>query len=181
MATSTPPRKRRRETFSDPVKLFVEALIANPNITRAYMLAYPNCKPESASASGSRLFRNVKVREAVEEGRRRRLKELEVDADEAMLRISLIGRVDPRQLFDHEGKMLDVQEWPAEIALAVKGIEEKELGTKVTFDSRLAALELIAVAGGKMKGKTDTGLDVLAMLLEHAKPEDKVPAAKGKR
>jgi hypothetical protein len=179
MHMARPPRKPRREAFSHQVLVFIEALIASPNVTRAYLAAYPGCKPQSAAVSGQRLLRNAKVAEAVKEGRARRLRELGMDADEAMQRIAIIGKLDVRQLFDHEGKMLPVQDWPDEVALVVKGLEEKELGTKVSFDSRLAALELIAVAGGKLAAKKELQVDVLALLLEHATPEDKVPA-KGK-
>lgn len=171
---ATMPRKPRRETFSDSVLVFIESLVAQPNVTRAYLAAHPNCKATTAATNGVRLLRNAQIADAVKEGRSRRLRELEVDADEAMRRISVIGSLDIRQLMDHEGKMLPIHEWPTEVALAVKGYELKDLGPKVTFDSRLAALELIAVAGGKLSSKNETKVDVLALLLEHATEEDKV-------
>lgn len=173
------PRKPRRETFSDQILLFIEALVGNPNVTRAYMLAYPTCKANTAATNGWRLLRNAKIADAVKEGRRRRLEGHTITADEAMQRIAIIGKLDVRQLYDHEGNMLSVQDLPDDVALVIKGLEPKEFGTKVTFDSRLAALELIAVAGGKLASKNEVKVDILALLLEHATDEDKVPAKKG--
>jgi phage terminase small subunit len=171
-----PPAKKKRNEFSDQVKLFIEALIANSNVTRAYKLAYPKATAASACASGHRLLRNALVQRAVNLGRKSRLERYGMDADEAMKRIALIARADIRQMFDDEGRMRPVQEWPDELALAVRGIEEKELGTKVTFDSRLAALELIASAGGKVPKSGAASAGLLALLLDHAKPEDRVRA-----
>lgn len=46
--------------------------------------------------------------------------------------------------------MLPVQEWPTELAQVVRSLKERELGTEVLLESRLAALKLIAEAGGKL-------------------------------
>lgn len=168
-----PPKKTKKHGFSEPVKVFIEALVAAPNVTRAYMLAYPKCKADSAAPSGFRLLRNVQVREAVEAGRRKRLEALAMDGDEAMQRIALIARTDIRELFDEDGRILPPTAWPAELALAVKGIKDREHGREVTFDSRLSALEMIASAHGKLKRTVEVDSDVLSLLLKHATPADK--------
>jgi phage terminase small subunit len=166
--------------FSPAVKLFIQHLIDHPNVTRAYKRAYPNAKTTSASAAGSRLFGNVRVRAAVEAGRKARLDRLQMDGDEAMKRIAVIGKLDIRNLYDDEGKILPVSEWSDELALAVKSIEEKQYGTRVTFDSRLAALELIAAADGKLVREVKVTTTLADLLAEHAKPEEIVKKKKGR-
>jgi len=167
-----PPAKAKRKGFSDQVKLFIEALVANPNVTRAYMRAYPLSTAASACASGHRLLRNALIKRAVEFGRKDRLDRYGLDADEAMKRIALIGRADIRELFDERGAMLPVTQWPEEIALAVKGVKRTAYGTAVSFDSRLAALKLIAAAGGKLSRPVEAKVTLVELLVAHAKPED---------
>lgn len=171
---TAPPAKAKRKGLSDQVKLFIESLIANPNVTRAYMRAYPTSTAASACASGHRLLRNALVKEAVELGRSKRLDRYGMDADEAMKRIALIGRADIRELFDERGAMLSVSQWPVEIALAVKGFKRTERGTAVSFDSRLAALKLIAAAGGKLSSPVKAKTSLADLLMAHAQPEDVV-------
>lgn len=173
---TAPPPKKKRKSFSDQVNCFIEALIANPNVTRAYMRAYPASTAASACASGHRLLRNALVKRAVELGRKDRLDRYGLDADEAMRRIALIGRADIRELFDERGAMLPVSEWPAEVALAVKGIKRTGHRTTVSFDSRLAALKLIAAAGGKLSRPEKTKVSLADLLFAHAKREDLVKA-----
>ena len=176
-----PPRKKKRDRFSDQIKLFIEALVAVPNVTRAYQLAYPKSSPASACTSGHRLLRNARVREAVESGRKARLSRYGMEADEAMKRLALIGRADIRLIFDADGTILPVQEWPEEIALAVRAIKVNAFGTSVSLENRLSALEVIASAGGKLGQSQAPQTDVLALLLEHARPEDRTVTPRPRR
>ena len=171
---TAPPAKQKRKGFNDQVKLFIEALIANPNVTRAYMRAYPASTAASACASGHRLLRNALVKRAVEVGRKDLLDRYGMDASEAMKRIALIGRADIRQLFDERGAMLPASQWPEDLALAVKGFKKTEHGTAVSFDSRLAALKLIAAAGGKLSRPAEATMSLAELLSDHAKPEEVV-------
>lgn len=166
--------KKTEEGFTAAEEVFIQALIDHPNATRAYLLAHPGVKATTAAVEGSRLLRKPKIAEKVKTGRRERIERLKLDGDEAMARIATVGRQDIRLLFDHEGKMLPITEWPEELALTVKSIEEKRNGTKVTFDSRLAALELIAAADGKLVREVKVTSTLADMLAELAKPEDVV-------
>lgn len=171
-----PPKpKKKSKGFSPAVKTFITAMIGHPNITRAYKLAYPTCKVTSAAANGNRMMRVDRVREAIEAGRAAKLKALEMDGDEALRRMALIARVDIRQLYDEAGELKPVHEWPDELALAVKAIEPGQHGTRVKFDSRLAALELVARADGKFTHKIELGADddLAALLARHARPEER--------
>lgn len=168
-----PPGKPKRTGFSPPVKVFIAALIDNPNITRAYLKAYPNSGVPSAATGGGRLLRIAEVAKAVEDGRRKRLEAFEMDGDEAMRRIALIAKLDMRELYDHEGKVRPVQEWPAGAALAVKSIKEKEWGTEITFDSRLGALQLVAQSFGKLKNQVEVTGNLAELIGRHARREER--------
>lgn len=167
--------KKKRTDLSEPESVFVAAMIERHNATRAYQLAYPNCKANTAATNGWRMLRNAKVRTAIAEGRRAKLEALEMKGTEALQRIALIARADVRQLFDEDGKLLPVHEWPDELALAVKSVKDKPWGKEISFDSRLSALEIVAEADGTLKKSLNPD-DVLSLLLAHATPEDEARA-----
>jgi phage terminase small subunit len=48
-------------------RVFCEEVVIDWNQTRAYMVAYPNCKEESAAANASRLIRKDKVKAYIQE------------------------------------------------------------------------------------------------------------------
>ena len=48
-------------------RVFAEQYVIDWNGTRSYMVAYPECDTKSAEASASRLLRDVKVSEYIEE------------------------------------------------------------------------------------------------------------------
>lgn len=153
-------------------RLFVESYVASGNATRAYTVAHPGCSTTTAGPAGHRLARKCNVREAIAEGRRRRLEALEMSADEAMRRMAIVGRADVRQLFDEDGNLLPVGDWPDEIALAVDRFEERRSGRKVCLGSRLKALEFIVkTAPDQGKGRSEP--DLAALIARHARPEDR--------
>ena len=54
--------------MTDKQRKFCDEYLIDLNATRAYKLAYPNVKSESAATSGaSRLLRNVKVKTYIDE------------------------------------------------------------------------------------------------------------------
>lgn len=124
------------------------------NATAAYLEAYPKVKSSDvARAAGARLLANVSVREFVEKRTTKVLEELEYSGDQALRDISRQAQADIRRLFDKEGNLLPVHEWPDDIADAVKTIQPTPFGIKVGLADKLAARITIAKAAGKFTKK----------------------------
>jgi phage terminase small subunit len=152
-------RQQRDATILTPREgLFVLKMITLENVVEAYLQAGYHCTRESASASGGDLLGKPRVARALAEARAKRLGLAEMDADDAMRRIGVIARFDPRKLFDRAGRMLAIQDWPDDAALAVKTIDDNTSGRRVSFEARLPALLAIAEAGGRIRKKLDIGM-----------------------
>ena len=64
------------------------------------------------------------------------------------------ARGDIRKLFKNN-RLLPISEWPDDVADCVKAIKPTPFGTAVVFYDKLKALELMAIAGGKLQQKFD--------------------------
>ena len=63
-------------------KIFADEYLIDLNATRAYKVAYPSCKKDEAAAvNGSKLLRNTKVAEYIQERMKDREKRTEITQD----------------------------------------------------------------------------------------------------
>jgi hypothetical protein len=147
-----PPSKTKRHTLSHREKVFVQLVARTGNVTQSYIDAGHDCTRASAATCGHRMLRNVEVREAVAEARKELLRLLEMDANEAMRRLSAVAGFDPADVFDlSSGNMLPLKDWPERARLAVTGWKDGE----VKLGNKVEALRLIAEAGGRLKRKVE--------------------------
>ena len=73
-----------------------------------------------------------------------------MDADEALEGITRHARADIRKVF-RDGKLIPVDQWPGEIADAVKAIKHTPFGPTIVMYDKLNACELMAIAAGKLQ------------------------------
>ena len=87
-----------------------------------------------------------------------------MDGDEALARISMDARADPRLLLDAMGGPLDPVDWPDELANSLETVEFHENGRlkRVKFVSKTAARRIILEVKGKLKGQPSDNIDALA-------------------
>lgn len=79
--------------MTDKQRKFCDEYLIDLNATRAYKLAYPNVKSESAATSGaSRLLRNVKVKTYIDEQLEKISSEKIADAKEVMEYLTTVLR-----------------------------------------------------------------------------------------
>lgn len=79
--------------MTDKQRKFCDEYLIDLNATRAYKLAYPNVKSESAATSGaSRLLRNVKVKTYIDEQLEKISSEKIATAEEAMEYLTTVLR-----------------------------------------------------------------------------------------
>jgi Terminase small subunit len=153
---------------------FVQHYVANGgNGTRAYLAAFPTCHTISgAAANAYKLLRLPVVASAIDALQAERWKAAGMTGEEAMARIALDARGDPRELYDDKDKLLPIRRWPDSVAQSVKSIRtSKDGSTTVTLNDSLAARKLIAEQTGKLKNPL-AGVGDLAKLLAGDFEED---------
>jgi phage terminase small subunit len=145
----------RHETIAPELtrndKLIALEYLANGhNATAAYRSVHPKCSQRTAEVNGSRRLRKAEVHAFIEREQQDRTKRLRMDADEALEGITRHARADIRKLFK-DGKLIPVDQWPEEIADAVKAIKHTPFGPTIVMYDKLKARELMAVASGALK------------------------------
>jgi phage terminase small subunit len=100
---------------------FVAEYLIDFNATQAAERA--GYSPRTANEQGARLLANASVARAVEDRRQRQLVQLDIQASDVLREMARLAGSDIRQLFDVNGDLLPVKDWPDDIAACVAGIE----------------------------------------------------------
>lgn len=118
----------------------------------AYRASHPTCKSANAVwVNGHRMLRNAKVVAFISITLVAGWKRLQMDADEALARLSMDARADIRLLFGRDGKLLPPHTWPDSIAGSVKSFQIRKNGYgSVVLHDKLAALRLILQLHGRL-------------------------------
>ncbi len=161
-------------------KLFADEYLIDLNATRAYKLAYPNCKKdETAAANSSRLLRNAKVSEYIQKRMQDREERTEITQDWVLQELYKIAKVngsdfakvvqepviqnnayvinpDTGQIRTFPMvKVVPTSELSEEKRAAIAAIKETKFGISVETYDRIKALELIGRHLGMFKDKVD--------------------------
>lgn len=106
--------------------------------------------PRSAEVAGSRMLRNRKVSQVVEEALARRQERIEVKSDDILRELLRLATTDIGKAFDEHGRMLPLKDMPEDVRRAISGLEVTSLGdgevgtvTKVKFWDKVRGLELL--------------------------------------
>ena len=105
-------------------KIFADEYLIDLNATRAYKVAYPSCKKDDAAAvNGSKLLRNTKVAEYIQERMKERSKRTEITQDRVLQELEKLVLFDIRKLFDSNGKPVDISMLDDDTAACIAGLE----------------------------------------------------------
>ncbi|WP_323982113.1 terminase small subunit [Novosphingobium aureum] len=136
--------------MNDKQRRFVEEYLIDLNATQAAIRAGYSAK--TASSQGERLLRHVEVSAAILEQKRDRSDRTKVDADWLLSRLALEAEADLADLYDDNGDLRPVKEWPliwrqgliqgVETVREGKG-EDFSIVDKVKISDRTKRLELI--------------------------------------
>lgn len=108
---------------------FCSLLTSDPeqNATKAYMGAYLQCtKASVAKAAASRLLTNVNVRNRIEKFQAKTLDKYELTAERVNKERACLAYFNPKDLFDSDGNMIPIHEWPDEVAAAIESIQVEQ-------------------------------------------------------
>ena len=150
--------------MTDKQRKFCDEYLIDLNATRAYKLAYPNVKSESAATSGaSRLLRNVKVAAYISERMQERQKRTEVTQDrviEELAAIAFAKATDFAQIVNGNVVLTDTADLTESQIRAIAGIKEGKFGIELKLNDKEKALELLGRHLGMFKDKLEvSGLD----------------------
>lgn len=113
---------------------FVDEYVRTLNATQSYIAAY-NYTGNNARVLGWRVLQRSAVQAAIEVRRVQVAGELDVTPGRVMERAAQIAFADPRMIRDKDGKLLQLQELPDEVAFAVERIRVIKKTTYGTPDA----------------------------------------------
>ena len=113
--------------MTDAQKRFCDEYLIDLNATKAYKVAYPNCKKdETANAASSRMLRNVKVQEYISERMKQREQRTEITQDMVIKELAKIAFLDIRKLYTENGQLKNIADMDSETAGAISSLETLE-------------------------------------------------------
>lgn len=113
--------------MTDAQKKFCDEYLIDLNATKAYKVAYPNCKKdETANAASSRMLRNVKVQEYISERMKQREQRTEITQDMVIKELAKIAFLDIRKLYTENGQLKNIADIDSDTAGAISQLETLE-------------------------------------------------------
>ena len=155
--------------MTEAQKRFCDEYLIDLNATRAYKVAYPNCKKDdSARASSCQLLTNPNIQEYISEKIKEREERTKVTQDMVINELAKIAFSDIRELYNDSGGLKNIKSLDSNIAGAISSLEtfeeyegrgedrEKTGDTqKVKLLDKTKALELLGKHLGIFKEKVE--------------------------
>lgn len=113
--------------MTDAQKRFCDEYLIDLNATRAYKIAYPNCKKDdSARKAGSRLLTIVDIQNYISEKQTEIEKRTEITQDMVIQELANIAFLDIRKLYNESGGLKNVQDIDEKTVRAISSLETLE-------------------------------------------------------
>lgn len=165
--------------LTDKQRIFVNEYLVDLNATRAYKKAYPSCKKEETAAqAGSRMLRNVKVKEYIDKRMKEREIRTEITQDKVLQELATIAfsngtdfaKVVEKPIImngipvlDEEGNQRTYKDVELEVTdnltmnkkRAITAIKNTKFGISVETADKVKALELLGKHLGMFKDKLE--------------------------
>lgn len=122
--------------------------VAAGNATEAYRIAGYAGTGSGARVNASKLLTSTNVAAAIAERREAKELALVMGGDEAMQRLSVIGRADIGNVLAPDDP---INKLPAEVRATIKSVKPGRYGRTLELHDSMKAIELCAKAGGKLK------------------------------
>ena len=150
--------------MTEKQKIFADEYLIDLNATRAYRVAYPSVKKdETAAQAGSRMLRNVKVAEYIQERMEERQKRTEITQDrvlEELAAIAFARAADFAEVKDGFVIIKDTAGLSEQQIKAIAGIKEGKFGVELKLNDKEKALELLGRHLGMFKDRVEvSGLE----------------------
>lgn len=153
-------------------KIFADEYLIDLNATRAYRAAYPSVKrDETAAVNGSRMLRNTKVEEYIQERMQARQERTEVTQDrviEELAAIAFAKATDYAEIRNNAVSLRDTSELSEQQIRAIAGIKEGKFGVELKLNDKEKALELL----GRHLGMWNDKMEISGLEDEKKKLDD---------
>lgn len=106
---------------------FCEEYLKDLNGTKSFIRAGGDVKEASAATMAYRLLRKLEIQEKLQALAEARSKRVQVDGDKVLSDLCEISESDIRRMYDDRGALLPPNEWPDDLALAIKEVETFEV------------------------------------------------------
>ena len=141
--------------MTEKQKIFADEYLIDLNATRAYRKAYPSVKrDETAAQAGSRMLRNVKVAEYIQERMQERQKRTEITQDRVLKELAAIAfakATDYAEVKDGQVIIKDTANLAEQQIRAIAGIKGGRFGVEVKLNNNDQALDLLGRLLGMFK------------------------------
>lgn len=113
--------------MTDAQKRFCDEYLIDLNATRAYKVAYKNCKSDlTARTNGSKLLTNTNIKEYISKKQKEIEKRTEVTQDMVIKELAKIAFLDIRKLYTENGQLKNVADIDDDTAGAISSLETLE-------------------------------------------------------
>lgn len=159
--------------MTDKQKLFCDEYIKDFNASRAYKVAYPNCKKDdSARANASRLLTNDSIIEYINQQKEQLANKMEITQERVLQEMARIAFADIRKLYNDYGGLKSIQDLDDDVASIITGIEvteefegygqdREQIGytKKIKMADKTKALDMLGKYFGMFKEKVEINSD----------------------
>ena len=158
--------------MTDAQKRFCDEYLIDLNATRAYKVAYPNCKKDAtASQAGSRLLRNVKVQEYVTERIKDRESRTEITQDMVILELAQIAFFNVKDIYSEDGNLKKIAEIDDNVAKAISSVKVQQragaMKIEVNPNGKDKEIPIEHIAERTVEYKTNDKVKALELLGKH--------------
>ncbi len=150
--------------MTEKQKIFADEYLIDLNATRAYKVAYPSVKKdETAAQAGSRMLRNVKVADYIQNRMQERQKRTEITQDRVLEELAAIAfsrATDFAEVRNGRVIIKDTAGLTEEQIKAIAGIKKGKFGIELKLNDKEKALELLGRHLGMFKDRLEvSGLE----------------------
>lgn len=104
---------------------FIREYLIDLNATQAAIRA--GYSPKTANEQASRLLANVNIQKRIDILKQERAARVEVNADDVLRELVKLAKSDIRKVWNEDGSLKNMSEWPEEIAGCVASVDVEEL------------------------------------------------------
>lgn len=150
--------------LTEKQKRFADEYLIDLNATRAYKVAYPNCKKDKTAAqAGSRLLRNVEVKDYIEKRIKERERRTEITQDMILKELAAIAFTDITEIVNTDGEEVYIKPTATLSDMkkkAISSIKQTKDGIEIKFHDKEKALEMLGRHLGMFKDKVEVSGDM---------------------
>ena len=158
--------------MTDAQKRFCDEYLIDLNATRAYKVAYPNCKKdETASAAGSRMLGNVKVQEYISGKQKEIEKRTEVTQDMVVQELAKIAFFNIKDIYSENGTLKQIKDIDDNTSRAIASVKTLQktgsMKINVNMEGQDKEIPLEHIDEQTIEFKTNDKVKALELLGKH--------------